>query len=55
MAIKGGDIRIKSSTITGTGPAFVGELKPSGSGFVDTGDGIYIEANYDYPVTLEIR
>lgn len=55
MAIKGGDIRIKASTITGTGPAFVGELKPSGSGFVDTGDGIYIEANYDYPVTLEIR
>ena len=54
MAIKGGNIRIKASTVTGTGPAFVGELKPSGSGFVDTGDGIYIEANYEYPVTLEI-
>lgn len=54
IAIKGGSVSIKASTVTGNGEAFTGTLNPSGSGFVDTGDGIYIEANYEYPVTLEI-
>ena len=40
------------STVTGEGekqaPA------PGNSGFSDTGDGIYIEANYDYDVVLTI-
>ncbi len=54
IAIKGGNVRVKASTVTGEGAAFEGTLNPIGSGFVDTGDGIYIEANYEYPITLEI-
>lgn len=52
LAIKGGSVRIQGSSITGTGekqaPAY------AGSGFADTGDGIYIEANYGEPIVLEI-
>ena len=55
IALKGGNVQIIGSRVTGTGAAPVGEINPSGSGFVDTGDAVYIEANYDYPVRLEIR
>ncbi len=52
IAIKGGHVRIQGSSVTGTGeknpPAY------ASSGFADTGDGIYIEANYGEPILLEI-
>jgi hypothetical protein len=56
MVIKGGVVNIVDCTITGTG-AFV-ELpdpsKLSGSGWNDTGDGLYLEANYDWFTEITI-
>lgn len=52
MAIKGGTVYVNGSIITGYGQ--VNEPSFSGSGFSDTGDGIYIETNYDWPISLEI-
>ncbi len=59
LAVKGGDIRISNSKVIGTAtddsPIVVPtEDKLSMSGFSDTGDGIYIESNYGYPVKLTI-
>lgn len=54
MAIKGGNVKVIASQVSGTGAAIQGDPVPSGSGFADTGDGIYIEANYAYDVRLEI-
>ena len=52
LAIKGGNVRVIGSTVSGTGekqaPAFFG------SGCADTGDGIYIETNYTGDIMLEI-
>ena len=53
MAIKGGHVKIVSSTITGQGPQQIPE-EFGNSGFIDTGDGVYIETNYGYEITLEI-
>jgi hypothetical protein len=52
MAIKGGTIRVLGSTVTGKGA----KQAPgsNNSGFSDTGDGIYIEANYGYDIVLTI-
>lgn len=56
MAIKGGKVDIVDCTVTGTG-AFT-ELpdpsKLSGTGWVDTGDGIYLEANYEPATKITI-
>ncbi len=53
IALKGGSLNVANSTVKGTGaqqaPAF------GGSGFSDTGDGIYIETNYGYETVLEVR
>lgn len=55
IAVKGGTVRVYGSAISGLGkvaenfePAF------SGSGFSDTGDGIYIETNYGWSIDVEI-
>lgn len=53
MAIKGGHVKIVSSEIIGKGPAFE-PTEFGNSGFIDTGDGVYIETNYGYEITLEI-
>jgi len=52
VAIKGGELHVLDSTITGTGAAQNPQY--SQSGFTDTGDGIYIETNYDGDILLEI-
>ena len=44
VVVKGGDINISGGTISGTGEADT--YRPVSSGFVDTGDGLYIE-HYD--------
>ena len=44
VVVKGGDINISGGTISGTGEAAA--YQPVSSGFVDTGDGLYIE-HYD--------
>lgn len=53
IAIKGGSVSITNSTIQGTGAKQ--EAKAYTSGFADTGDAVYIEANYDYEILLEIK
>jgi hypothetical protein len=53
VAIKGGSVSVVDSTITGKGPQTVPE-KFANSGFVDTGDAIYVETNYGTPILLEI-
>jgi hypothetical protein len=44
VAIKGGTLYVLDSSVIGTGE--YAEPKYQGSGFSDTGDGIYVEANY---------
>ena len=52
MAIKGGRVEVVGSVVRGTGAAQ--EPGASKSGFTDTGDGIYIETNYDNDIELTI-
>ena len=52
ICIKGGSVFVDSSTITGSGAKGAPGNNPSG--FADTGDAIYIEANYGYDILLEI-
>ncbi len=60
LIIKGGDIRIADSTVIGTATddspitATPTEDQLGMSGSLDTGDGIYIESNYGYPITLTV-
>ena len=53
ITIKGGRVDLVDSIINGTGnyeePEFVG------SGFTDTGDAVYIETGYGYPIELNIQ
>ena len=58
IAIKGGNANIIDSSITGTGtdadvvdPHVVGLGR---SGFLDTGDGVYIESDYNYAISVSI-
>lgn len=58
IAIKGGQITVIDSKVSGTGtddevvdPNVTG---PAVSGYQDTGDGIYTESDYQYPVSLTI-
>ena len=59
MVIKAGDVLVVDSEIrgTGTGAQIVtpGEDLLTGNGFLDTGDGIYVETDYKKPVNIEIR
>lgn len=52
IAIKSGIIELVNCKISGTGAK--SEPAYSGSGWTDTGDGIYIEANYGTPISLTI-
>jgi hypothetical protein len=58
IAIKGGTISIQASEIMGKGAGtdFDDKGNPvvNPSGFADTGDAIYIEANYGYEIRVEI-
>lgn len=57
IAIKGGNVMIEDCTIVGLGPK--GEPSYSGSGYADTGDGIYVEDNYavenNLPIDIVIK
>ena len=52
IALKGGDAAVYGSAIAGLGEAK--EPSFSGSGYSDTGAGIYIETNYDWNISLLI-
>ena len=53
IAVKGGTVNITDSTVTGTGPH--ANAAASGSGWADTGDGIYVEAVYDWNVSVSVN
>jgi hypothetical protein len=52
IVLKGGYTKIVASKITGTG-AF-NEPAYSNNGFTDTGDGVYVEANYTAEIVVEL-
>lgn len=54
LALKGGHTTVIDSTVTGTGAEGITAPAYSNSGFADTGDGIYIEANYPWDVSAEV-
>ncbi len=55
IAIKGGSVNVYDSEIIGTGEVLVEDAAASGSGFIDTGDAVYVEAVYNWPVTVNIK
>ena len=59
LVIKAGDILIIDSQIEGTGTegqiVEPTEEQLTGNGFLDTGDGIYVETDYKKPITVQIR
>lgn len=56
IALKGGTLDIVDSTISGVGIESITPTQEnvSKSGFVDTADAVYIEANYGYEIGLQI-
>ena len=54
IAVKGGTVNIIGSSVTGWGLGMDEVNKFSNSGYNDTGDAVYIETNYNYPVELNI-
>jgi len=53
VVVKGGVVTIEDSKVTGTGPYAVAAA--AGSGFVDTGDGVYVEAVYGSTATVILK
>ncbi len=56
IAVKGGTVNITDCIVTGIG-AFTELPDPSNlskTGWTDTGDGVYLEANYDWPSKINI-
>lgn len=59
IAMKGGDLRVIDSTVSGVGTGMqivdmTQEPELSMSGWLDSGDGIYVESNYEYPVRVTV-
>lgn len=52
IVVKGGTVNITDCRVRGTGE--YNEPAPSLSGWTDTGDGIYLEANYDWKAEINI-
>lgn len=52
IAMKAGSLYVIDSTVTGTGEYGEPDYKVSGS--ADTGDGIYVEANYNHDILVEV-
>lgn len=55
IAVKGGTVHIYESEIRGTGEVATDKAAAAGSGFVDTGDAVYVEAVYNWPVTVYLK
>lgn len=55
LVVKGGVVNINDSVIKGTGTIDqISDPKYAVSGFTDTGDGIYLEANYDWNAEITV-
>lgn len=55
IAVKGGSLWIYDSEITGTGAIAADAPASAGSGYTDTGDAVYVEANYGWGATVKIE
>lgn len=53
IAVKGGTVNIIDSKVKGTGPYTA--PRAAGSGWTDTGDGIYVEAVYNWGVSVTVK
>ena len=53
LVVKGGTVNITDSTVSGTGP--YSAARASGNGWTDTGDGIYVEAVYNWNAVVNVR
>ncbi|MBE6939743.1 MAG: hypothetical protein E7457_02835 [Ruminococcaceae bacterium] len=58
IGMKGGDLTVISSVISGTGTGNVladpETTAPLASGILDSGDGIYVEGTYGYPIHVSV-
>lgn len=55
IVIKGGELVIKDSVISGTGKTNeIFEPAVDGSGFTDTGDGVYVDCSYQHQIIVGI-
>ena len=54
VAVKGGTVNIIGSTVEGWGNGMDQVDSFANSGYNDTGDAVYIETNYNYPIELNI-
>lgn len=55
VVIKGGELVIKDSVISGTGKTNeIFEPAVDGSGFTDTGDGVYVDCSYQHQIIVGI-
>ena len=52
--IKGGTVAVHDSVIQGTGTEGLAEPEYKNSGFSDTGDGIYLETNYEWSIEVTV-
>lgn len=52
VVVKGGDLYVVDSTVTGNGDKQ--EPKLEGSGYTDTGDAIYVDCSYEKPIYVSI-
>lgn len=55
VVVKGGTVSISDSTIRGTGAVAVEDAGISAGGFKDTGDGVYVEAAYNWMATVTLK
>ena len=53
IAIKGGNVTITDSKVKGKGP--YAEARALGNGWTDTGDGIYVEAAYNWSASVTVK
>ena len=53
VVVKGGVVTIEDTKVTGTGPYTAAAA--ANSGFVDTGDGVYVEAVYGWTATVILK
>ncbi len=54
LAIKGGTVTVTDCEIFGNGKELIAEPAYGGSGFTDTADGIYVEANYEWTTEVNV-
>lgn len=55
IAVKGGTVSLYDCEVTGSGAVQADPAANAGGGFTDTGDGIYLEAGYDWSASVVLK